>query len=103
MASPFVRVDERPRARGTAMSISRRAIATIATALTAVAVVPVGVGSADGTTDDIYGYVDFYGVPHLGWETASGTGCGGDGSIGDVIPDGYWRGYVRSLRATDFD
>lgn len=56
-------------------------------------------------TNDAYGYADFYGVPHLGTETASGTGCGGDGSIGDVIPDGYWRGYVRGLTpgAIQFD
>lgn len=26
-----------------------------------------------------------------------GTGCGGDGSIGDTIPDGIWRGYVASF------
>ena len=85
------------------MSIRTRAIAAIATATTVLALAPAGVGSADGTTDDVYGYADFYGVPHLGHETASGTGCGGDGSVGDVIPDGYWRGYVRSLRATDLD
>lgn len=48
-------------------------------------------------TDDIYGYADFYGVPNLGTETAAGTGCGGDGSIGDTIPDGYWRGHIRGL------
>ena len=85
------------------MSISRRVIATIAATVAAASLLPAGNGAADGTTDDIYGYADFYGVPHLGIETASGTGCGGDGSVGDVIPDGYWRGYVRSLRATDFD
>ena len=44
-----------------------------------------------------YGYADFFGVPRLGNEASRGTGCGGDGSIGDVIPDGYWRGYVRSF------
>ena len=44
-----------------------------------------------------YGYADFYGVPRLGNEASRGTGCGGDGSIGDVIPDGYWRGFVRSF------
>jgi hypothetical protein len=44
-----------------------------------------------------YGYADFFGVPRLGNEASRGTGCGGDGSIGDVIPDGYWRGFVRSF------
>lgn len=57
------------------------------------------------TQNGPYGYTDFYDVPHLGTETASGTGCGGDGSIGDTIPDGYWRGYVRSVEggAVQFD
>jgi hypothetical protein len=84
------------------MSMRIRRIVSIAV-LGALSLAPTGVGSADGTTDDVYGYADFYGVPHLGHETSSGTGCGGDGSVGDVIPDGYWRGYVRSLRATDLD
>jgi hypothetical protein len=43
-----------------------------------------------------YGFDDFYDVPQLGHEAVRGTGCGGDGSIGDVIPDGWWRGFVRS-------
>ena len=87
------------------MSINTRLIVTVA-ALGAASLMPAGVGLADGSveqTDDVYGYADFYGVPHLGTETVSGTGCGGDGSIGDTIPDGWWRGYVRSLRATDLD
>lgn len=41
--------------------------------------------------------VDFFGVPQLGCEPVSGTGCGGDGSIGPVIPDGLWRGMVTSF------
>ena len=48
-------------------------------------------------SDDVYGFVDFYGVPRLGDETVSGTGCGGDGSVGATIPDGLWRGYARSF------
>lgn len=63
-----------------------------------------GVGSpaaADGgPTDDVYGYSDFYAIPNLGPETARGTGCGGDGSVGSVIPDGYWRGYVSQFNDT---
>jgi hypothetical protein len=43
-----------------------------------------------------YGSEEFFDVPQLGNEAVRGTGCGGDGSIGDVIPDGYWRGFVRS-------
>lgn len=46
---------------------------------------------ADDTTPPPW---DFYGVPQLGTEPVRGTGCGGDGSVGDVIPDGYWRGYL---------
>jgi hypothetical protein len=43
-----------------------------------------------------YGFEEFFAVPQLGDEPVRGTGCGGDGSIGEVIPDGYWRGFVRS-------
>ena len=50
---------------------------------------------------DPYGYPDFYGIPSLGTETVSGTGCGGDGSLGETIPDGYWRGYVTAPPDTD--
>ena len=86
------------------MSKRTRLIVSVA-ALGAVSMLPAGVGIADGAqqTSDVYGYADFYGVPHLGAETASGTGCGGDGSVGDVIPDGYWRGYIRDLRTLDLD
>ena len=48
------------------------------------------------STSADYGFDNFFDVPQLGHEAVRGTGCGGDGSIGDVIPDGYWRGYVRS-------
>lgn len=75
-----------------------RLLAAIASAVS-LAAISVGAVTADGgaTTDDVYGYADFYGIPHLGTETVSGSGCGGDGSIGDVIPDGYWRGYVAAI------
>jgi hypothetical protein len=35
-------------------------------------------------------------VPQLGTEPVRGSGCGADGSIGDVIPDGWWFGMVTS-------
>lgn len=48
--------------------------------------------------------VDFFGVPQLGCESVSGTGCGGNGSIGETIPDGLWRGAVMSFDgATVYD
>jgi hypothetical protein len=96
--------------KGRAMSNKSKSLTTrsiVAGAALAVATaLPAAAGFADGgvqQTDDIYGFADFYGVPHLGHETVSGTGCGGDGSVGDVIPDGWWRGYVRNFRATDLD
>lgn len=39
----------------------------------------------------------FYGYPQLGDEPVRGSGCGGDGSIGDTIPDGTWAGYVERV------
>jgi hypothetical protein len=71
---------------------------TIAAGVALVVASAVSVGDRVGATaPPPYGYADFFGVPRLGNEPSRGTGCGGDGSIGPVIPDGYWRGYVRSF------
>lgn len=48
-------------------------------------------------TIDVLALADFFHVPQLGCEPVAGTGCGGNGSIGDVIPDGLWRGNLVSL------
>ena len=75
----------------------------ISAALAAITLIGVGsanVAHADGTTPPPW---DFYGVPQLGHEAVRGTGCGGDGSIGDVIPDGYWRGYLGSDDGTSIE
>lgn len=45
----------------------------------------------------IFPYNDFYAVPRLGAEHVRGTGCGGGGEIGEVIPDGIWHGLVANL------
>lgn len=42
----------------------------------------------------VFPYATFGDVPQLGTEPVRGTGCGADGSIGDVIPDGIWAGFV---------
>jgi hypothetical protein len=42
----------------------------------------------------VFPYATFGEVPQLGTEPVRGTGCGADGSIGDVIPDGIWAGFV---------
>ena len=39
----------------------------------------------------------FYDVPNQGHENVPGDFCGGDGSIGDVIPDGMFRAYVTQI------
>lgn len=52
---------------------------------------PVPIGSVD------FPYDDFYAVPRLGTEEVVGTGCGGDNSIGETIPDGIWRGYIAGF------
>lgn len=39
-------------------------------------------------------YPTFHDVPRLGDEPVRGSGCGGDGSIGELIPDGLWSGYL---------
>ena len=42
----------------------------------------------------VFPYPTFGDVPQLGSEPVRGTGCGADGSIGDVIPDGIWAVFV---------
>ena len=44
----------------------------------------------------IWPYGPFWNVPQLGSEPVRGTGCGSQGQIGDVIPDGLWAGYVTN-------
>jgi hypothetical protein len=78
----------------------RKRLTTSAAVILAGVAVAVGVGTTPAAAAPgpaPYGWADFFGVPRLGNEPSRGTGCGGDGSIGPVIPDGYWRGYVRSI------
>jgi hypothetical protein len=56
--------------------------------------VPTGLWTFDGDWLDA--------VPQLGTEPVRGSGCGADGSIGDVIPDGWWFGLVRSSDGAQF-
>ena len=49
---------------------------------------------ATGGFTPVFPYATFGEVPQLGTEPVRGTGCGADGSIGDVIPDGIWAGFV---------
>ncbi len=44
----------------------------------------------------IWPYGPFWNVPQLGSEPVRGSGCGSQGQIGDVIPDGLWAGYVTN-------
>ena len=51
--------------------------------------VPVGDGCVSCAADFVFPYA-FFAVPQLGTEPVRGTGCGADGSLGEVIPDGIW-------------
>lgn len=42
----------------------------------------------------------FRSVPQLGSEPVRGSGCGADGTIGEVIPDGWWLGMVTDSGTT---
>jgi hypothetical protein len=44
----------------------------------------------------IWPYGPFWNVPQLGSEPVRGTGCGSQGQVGDVIPDGLWAGFVTN-------
>ena len=49
----------------------------------------------------LWPYGDFHDVPQLGTETVRGSGCGADGSIGEVIPDGLWSGTLTYVPGDD--
>ena len=56
--------------------------------------------TASPPTGPRWAFGDFRSVPQLGAEPVRGSGCGADGTIGDVIPDGWWLGIVTSDSAT---
>jgi hypothetical protein len=47
-----------------------------------------------GSEAALWPYGAFWNVPRLGAEPVRGSGCGSQGQIGDVIPDGLWAGFV---------
>jgi hypothetical protein len=46
-------------------------------------------GCVSCATNFVFPYA-FFEVPQLGPEPVRGTGCGADGTLGEVIPDGIW-------------
>ncbi len=50
---------------------------------------------------NLWPYGDFHDVPQLGTEPVRGSGCGADGSIGEVIPDGLWAGTLSYVPDED--
>jgi hypothetical protein len=38
----------------------------------------------------------FRSVPQMGSEPVRGSGCGADGTIGEIIPDGWWLGIITA-------
>jgi hypothetical protein len=50
---------------------------------------------------NLWPYGDFHDVPQLGTEPVRGSGCGADGSIGEVIPDGLWAGTLSYVPEDD--
>lgn len=41
-------------------------------------------------------FEDFRSVLRLGGQTVLGSGCGAEGSVGEVIPDGWWLGIITA-------
>lgn len=41
-------------------------------------------------------FEDFRSVLRLGGESVLGSGCGADGTVGEVIPDGWWLGIITA-------
>lgn len=45
-------------------------------------------------TQPPFPFDEFHAVPRLGDEPVRGTGCGSNGQLANVIPDGLWAGYA---------
>ena len=60
---------------------------------------PAGDGCVSCSADFVFPYV-FFEVPQLGTEPVRGTGCGADGRLGEVIPDGIWDARSLKISAT---
>lgn len=88
------------RSRATAKALA--ALATFALAATGATATATGGAQApgSGTNGTLFPYASFWDVPQLGREPVLGTGCGGDGRLGDQIPDGIWSGYVLTTDGT---
>lgn len=74
-----------------------RAIASLVAVVASFGAMTITAGlpaSATGTNGTLFPYASFWDVPRLGNEPVLGTGCGGDGKLGDQIPDGVWSGYA---------
>ncbi len=55
---------------------------------------------SDGTAEPAgigFPFTDFFNADQLGAEPVRGSGCGVEELIGDELPDGLWRGFVRSF------
>lgn len=71
---------------------------------TSAAPLPVAAITADTPLGEFFPYPAFTEVPQLGTEPVRGSGCGGNGEIGETIPDGLWLGYLyQSFDTIDVD
>lgn len=71
--------------------------------ISAASEVPVAASTPEAPIDTtpairlIVPFADFFDVDRLGNEEARGSGCGVEQFIGNKLPDGLWRGFVRSF------
>ena len=56
--------------------------------------------SANSADRSVWPFGDFRNAPRLGNEPVRGSGCGADGSIGELVPDGIWAGFVAGPTPT---
>ncbi len=81
--------------------IRNRILATLAAVAAAAAIAgAVPTSAMAGPPPPPFPYPEFHAVPRLGAEPVRGTGCGSQGQVGDVIPDGVWAGYTGVANGT---
>lgn len=68
------------------------------TTLDSTATTTTDVAQTTSTTDVPAGwpFEDFRSVLRMGGQTVLGSGCGADGGVGEIIPDGWWLGIITA-------
>jgi len=84
----------------TTTSVAPEPTTTSAPVITDPPTTEAGNGCVSCAPNFVFPYPSFFDVPQLGSEPVRGTGCGSDGTLGEVIPDGIWDAHSITISAS---